>query len=276
MRVSETTRSELRTYVQMSDKPVAQLAAELGVSKTTIRRWRAPDRPKQSTDSATTNNDRAPSAIAGTPPNTLPVVYAAGSFAAPPAAGKRRSVVGLGRYALALWLLGAVVYAASTQAFVRASELFAQKDQTVGASVKRPAAVRPTAPPPRDAERAARAQAPTAVVHALAASNTDAPGSTRRDAGSDAGGEWVEVTGTGVNMRAAPTSGSRVVTVQSLGSKLRIVSQDRSGWVEVVDPDSGQQGWIFRKYAKPATSPGDQRNGAPTTAIKDVPQQNQF
>jgi hypothetical protein len=274
MRVSETTRSELRTYVQMSDKPVAQLAAELGVSKTTIRRWRAPDRPKQSTSGA--NNDRAPSAIAGTPPNTLPVVYAAGSFAAPPAAGKRRSVVGLGRYALALWLLGAVVYAASTQAFVRASELFAQKDQTVGASVKRPAAVRPTAPPPRDAERAARAQAPTAVVHALAASNTDAAGSARRDVGSDAGGEWVEVTGTGVNMRAAPTSGSRVVTVQSLGSKLRIVSQDRSGWVEVVDPDSGQQGWIFRKYAKPATSPGDQRNGAPTTAIKDVPQQNQF
>src|ERR687895_232664 len=104
MRVSEATRSELRTYVQMSDKPVAQLAAELGVSKTTIRRWRAPDRPKQSASSATTiNADRVPSAIAGTPPNTLPVVYAAGSFAAPPGAGKGRSAVGLGRYALALW-----------------------------------------------------------------------------------------------------------------------------------------------------------------------------
>ena len=40
LHANATTTPKVRTYIQRSRKPVADLAIELGVSETTIRRWR--------------------------------------------------------------------------------------------------------------------------------------------------------------------------------------------------------------------------------------------
>ena len=40
LHANATTTPKVRGYIQRSRKPVADLAAELGVSETTIRRWR--------------------------------------------------------------------------------------------------------------------------------------------------------------------------------------------------------------------------------------------
>jgi transposase len=224
----------------------------------------------------------------------LPIRHGSDCAGERPGASQRRSIGNIGRYTLALWLLGAVVYAASTQAFVRASEVFAQKDQTAGTSAKKPAAAKPTAtkptvaprPNPTD-ERTARVKVPTPVANmeatphtllakqqAAALTPSNANASATIDAGADADGKWVEVSGTGVNMRAGPSSGTRVVTVPSLGSRLRIVSHDGS-WLEVLDPETGQKGWIHRKYAKPSASSGDKQGDAPS-ATTGARQETQF
>src|ERR1700712_1406487 len=40
LHANATTTPKVRAYIQRSRKPVAELSAELGVSETTIRRWR--------------------------------------------------------------------------------------------------------------------------------------------------------------------------------------------------------------------------------------------
>src|SRR5258707_9452250 len=40
LHANATTTPKTRSYIQRSKKPVAELVAELGVSETTIRRWR--------------------------------------------------------------------------------------------------------------------------------------------------------------------------------------------------------------------------------------------
>ena len=40
LHANATTTPKVRAYIQRSKKSVAELAAELGVSETTIRRWR--------------------------------------------------------------------------------------------------------------------------------------------------------------------------------------------------------------------------------------------
>ena len=40
LHANAATTPKTRSYIQRSKKPVAELAAELGVSETTIRRWR--------------------------------------------------------------------------------------------------------------------------------------------------------------------------------------------------------------------------------------------
>jgi len=43
LHANATTTPRTRAYIQASDKPVAELARELGVSQTTVRRWRSRD-----------------------------------------------------------------------------------------------------------------------------------------------------------------------------------------------------------------------------------------
>ena len=61
LHANATTTPRVRSYIQRSKKPVAVLASELGVSETTIRRWRGrttvsdrSHRPKRLTTSQST------------------------------------------------------------------------------------------------------------------------------------------------------------------------------------------------------------------------------
>lgn len=63
---------------------------------------------------------------------------------------------------------------------------------------------------------------------------------------------WVEVIDA-VNMRSGPSNANPVLMVQLEGSRLQVASRD-GRWVEVVEPNTGQRGWVFERHVKPVDS----------------------
>ena len=65
--------------------------------------------------------------------------------------------------------------------------------------------------------------------------------------------DWVEVV-EGVNMRTGPTRSSSILAVKTKGTRMRVGSRVAS-WIEVVDPDTSEKGWIYQKFLReiPAT-----------------------
>jgi uncharacterized protein YgiM (DUF1202 family) len=68
------------------------------------------------------------------------------------------------------------------------------------------------------------------------------PVDTNRDS------EWVEVTDA-ANMRSGASSADPVIKVQREGARLRVVSRD-GNWINVVEPGSELQGWVYKKYVQ--------------------------
>jgi uncharacterized protein YgiM (DUF1202 family) len=66
--------------------------------------------------------------------------------------------------------------------------------------------------------------------------------------GSDRRGNWVEVVDA-VNMRSGASSAEPVINVQLEGTRLRVVSRD-DNWINVVEPESEQRGWVYNKYVR--------------------------
>ena len=62
--------------------------------------------------------------------------------------------------------------------------------------------------------------------------------------------EWVEVSDA-VNMRSGPSRANPVLKVQPEGARLQIASRD-GRWIELVEPNAGQRGWVFDRHVKPA------------------------
>jgi SH3-like domain-containing protein len=77
-----------------------------------------------------------------------------------------------------------------------------------------------------------------------AASSGDSPSAAAEDDDK----EWVEVIDA-VNMRSGPSSAKPVLRVQMAGARLQVASRD-GRWVEVVEPDTGQRGWVFERHVK--------------------------
>lgn len=74
--------------------------------------------------------------------------------------------------------------------------------------------------------------------------------------------EWVEVVDA-VNMRSGASSANSVIKVQLQGKRLRVASRD-GGWVKVVEPKTGEEGWVYGKYVKrpkPTTRRADLTDG---------------
>ena len=70
---------------------------------------------------------------------------------------------------------------------------------------------------------------------------------------ADREGIWLEVVDA-VNMRRGASSAEPLIKVQPEGTQLHVVSRD-GNWIHVVEPESGLQGWVYKKYvqlAKPA------------------------
>lgn len=55
-----------------------------------------------------------------------------------------------------------------------------------------------------------------------------------------------------VNLREGPSSSERIIDVLDKDKKLRVVRRQRS-WLEVTDSESALRGWIYARYAYPAT-----------------------
>ena len=77
-----------------------------------------------------------------------------------------------------------------------------------------------------------------------------APQTTKASAAPEARSRvaWVEVVDS-VNMRNGPSSRNSVIKVQRAGAKLRVASRDGE-WVKVVEPKTGEQGWVYDEYVR--------------------------
>ena len=65
--------------------------------------------------------------------------------------------------------------------------------------------------------------------------------------------EWVEVSSP-VNVRSGPSSNDEPYKVAAQGTKLRVLGRD-GNWVQVSDPLTQQQGWIYRRFLRASSAP---------------------
>jgi hypothetical protein len=67
------------------------------------------------------------------------------------------------------------------------------------------------------------------------------------------GEEWVVVSNP-VNVRAGPSSSDERFKVAEKGAKLRVVGRE-GNWVQISDPDTEEQGWIYKRFLEEANAP---------------------
>ena len=86
------------------------------------------------------------------------------------------------------------------------------------------------------------------------------PGPTRPHDGAfalgeaaEAAAEWVEIVSP-VDMHARPQQSSETVKVAEKGLKLRVTARDKN-WVQVSDPATSANGWIYSRFLKPTEPP---------------------
>ena len=64
---------------------------------------------------------------------------------------------------------------------------------------------------------------------------------------------WVEVSSP-VNVRKGPSSNDDTYKVAQRGTKLRVLSRE-GNWVQISDPNTQQEGWIYRRFLKDTSAP---------------------
>ncbi len=67
------------------------------------------------------------------------------------------------------------------------------------------------------------------------------------------GDEWVVVANP-VHVRKGPSSTDETFKVAQKGTKLRVLGRD-GNWVQITDPATKQQGWIYKRFLKEAAAP---------------------
>ncbi len=70
---------------------------------------------------------------------------------------------------------------------------------------------------------------------------------------TEAPAEWVAIVSP-VDMHARPQQSSETVKVMEKGLKLRVAARDRN-WVQVTDPATSANGWIYSRFLKPTEPP---------------------
>ena len=70
---------------------------------------------------------------------------------------------------------------------------------------------------------------------------------------AEAPAEWVEIVRP-VDMHARPQQSSETVKVAEKGLKLRVTARDKD-WVQVSDPATSANGWIYSRFLKPTEPP---------------------
>jgi hypothetical protein len=74
---------------------------------------------------------------------------------------------------------------------------------------------------------------------------------------AEAPAEWVEIVSP-VDMHARPQQASETVKVVEKGLKLRVAARDKN-WVQVSDPATSANGWIYSRFLKPTEPPASPR-----------------
>ena len=103
-------------------------------------------------------------------------------------------------------------------------------------------------------------RAPSATVKTVkvvpiepAAPSRPHDGAFALSAAGDAAAEWVEIIRP-VDMHARPEQSSETVKVVEKGIKFRVAARNKN-WVQVSDPDTSADGWIYSRFLKPTTPP---------------------
>jgi uncharacterized protein YraI len=192
------------------------------------------------------------------------------------------------RLRLSLWLIGAVMYAASILLFANAISNSKRDDEPrrVAESVAPaslpilpiqevarlgPVESAPTQPTQLDALDPVAQTSPHAISPEQAASEAPAaenlPSLAQREQ-SPTGEATQGPSGPGLNeaervkviseasVRSGPSSSAAVIGTAHAGAEARVASRD-SGWTQIVDPSSGNRGWIDSTVLAPLTTTVD-------------------
>jgi Bacterial SH3 domain len=65
---------------------------------------------------------------------------------------------------------------------------------------------------------------------------------------------------------------SPTLRVYQPGTALQVISR-QNGWVEIIDPASGERGWVFEQYLMPADGPTTTQAAMATTTSKVAAEQ---
>jgi hypothetical protein len=70
---------------------------------------------------------------------------------------------------------------------------------------------------------------------------------------TDTRAEWVEIV-SAVDMHVGPKQSSKTVKVAERGQKMRVTARDKN-WVQISDPATSTQGWVYKRFLKPTAPP---------------------
>jgi len=82
-------------------------------------------------------------------------------------------------------------------------------------------------------------------------SRQQAPTASNPTESGKAGADWVQPSDH-LNLRDGPSSSSRILGVVAKGAKVEVVDRKR-GWLQVTNPATSEQGWIYGGYIEGAT-----------------------
>jgi hypothetical protein len=128
------------------------------------------------------------------------------------------------------------------------------------ARAEAPKPVEALPPPPQPKPAPAAKTEPSLKVTTVKVVTIKPAGPTRPHDGAFALGEaaeapveWMEIV-SAVDMHARPQQSSETVKVVEKGLKLRVDARDNS-WVQVTDPATSANGWIYSRFLKPTEPP---------------------
>ncbi|HAH66690.1 MAG TPA: hypothetical protein DCL72_14730 [Rhizobiales bacterium] len=131
-------------------------------------------------------------------------------------------------------------------------------EQIAGAEAPKPVEALPPPPQPKPAPSAKTE--PSVKVATVKVVTIKPAGPTRPHDGAfalgeaaEAPAEWVEIVRP-VDMHARPQQSSETVKVAEKGLKLRVAERDKN-WVQVSDPATSANGWIYSRFLRPTEPP---------------------
>jgi hypothetical protein len=192
------------------------------------------------------------------------------------------------RVLLSLWLIGGVLYLVSTLLLTNAVDLFNRDDPKPIASDATPASspspeasgaavVQSTPehakqhsalnPPTADSPHAISPDLEIPSVESASSTQEQSPvtGEPKEAASNPGPEEELLKVASAASIRNGPSASADIIGTAYAGAKVRVASRD-AGWTQIIDPSSGNRGWIDSTVLAPLTSTVD------TASTEDVEQ----